>query len=79
MTDTAGGDASFWQPVQVGGIALKHRVIMSPLTRDRATIDLVPTDRDAETSMLLYYEQRATPGELRGESLMCVAELLLHK
>lgn len=39
---------------------LRNRFVMCPLTRNRATMDLVPTDREAETSMLVYYEQRAT-------------------
>lgn len=60
---------TFNTPLQLGGIELKNRVIMSPMTRDRTTLDLVPTtDRDAESSMLLYYEQRASAGELSLES-----------
>lgn len=42
---------------------LSNRYVLAPLTRNRATVDLVPTDRDAETSMLVYYEQRASAGE----------------
>lgn len=54
---------TFNDPLQIGKITLKNRILMSPMTRDRTTIDLVPTDRDAETSMLLYYEQRCSAGE----------------
>ena len=56
---------TFSTPLNIKGMELRNRFIMSPMTRDRATVDLVPTDRDAEVSMLVYYEQRATlAGEL---------------
>ncbi|CAB1119807.1 unnamed protein product [Ectocarpus sp. CCAP 1310/34] len=51
---------TFSTPLTVGGMELRNRFVMCPLTRNRATVDLVPTDREAETSMLVYYEQRAT-------------------
>ncbi|CAM9378166.1 unnamed protein product [Pylaiella littoralis] len=38
------------------------------MTRCRATLDLVPTDRDAEVSILVYYEQRASAGLLVSEA-----------
>ena len=44
-----------FQPLKLGGIELKHRVIMAPLTRFRATDAHVPT-KCAED----YYEQRAS-------------------
>lgn len=56
--------ASWDTPWQIGGTEIRNRFVMSPMTRCRATLDLVPTDRDAETSMLVYYEQRASAGEL---------------
>jgi 2,4-dienoyl-CoA reductase-like NADH-dependent reductase (Old Yellow Enzyme family) len=49
-----------FEPLQVGGIELKHRIVMAPLTRYRAkenTLD--PTEIMAE-----YYEQRASDGGL---------------
>ncbi|CAM9224028.1 unnamed protein product [Ectocarpus sp. 8 AP-2014] len=51
---------TFSTPLTIGGMELRNRFVMCPLTRNRATMDLVPTDREAETSMLVYYEQRAT-------------------
>lgn len=42
---------------------LRNRVVHAPLTRMRASTDLVPTDRDADVSMLVYYEQRASAGK----------------
>lgn len=47
----------------ISGLTLKNRVLMSPMTRDRATPELVPTDFGAETSMALYYTQRSSAGE----------------
>jgi NADPH2 dehydrogenase len=49
-----------FQPIQVGNVALRHRMVMSPLTRIRADINHVPTPLMKE-----YYTQRAaTPGTL---------------
>jgi N-ethylmaleimide reductase len=48
------------QPVTLGALELKHRVLMAPLTRSRATWPgLIPNDL-----MALYYEQRASDGGL---------------
>lgn len=45
-------------PMQLGAVKLKHRVVMPPLTRSRASQpDSVPGDLIAE-----YYEQRASDG-----------------
>ena len=47
-------------PIKVGGVELQHRVVMSPMTRDRADKNHIPTPMMAE-----YYAQRAsTPGTL---------------
>jgi NADPH2 dehydrogenase len=47
-------------PAKVGDVTLQHRIIMAPLTRNRATKEHVPTDL-----MVEYYAQRAsTPGTL---------------
>ena len=62
MTDPVESKPTFFTPFKIGDIELKNRVIMSPMTRDRATPDLVPTDRDDPVSMLVYYEQRASAG-----------------
>ncbi|KAH7925249.1 FMN-linked oxidoreductase [Leucogyrophana mollusca] len=49
-----------FQPIQVGDIALRHRVVMAPLTRFRAYADHVPGPYAAT-----YYAQRASyPGSL---------------
>lgn len=49
-----------FEPLQVGNIGMKHRIVMAPLTRFRADDDNVPMDIVAD-----YYAQRAsTPGTL---------------
>ena len=51
---------SLFQPIKVGTIDLKHRVVLAPLTRFRADDEHVHTDIAVE-----YYSQRAsTPGTL---------------
>jgi N-ethylmaleimide reductase len=45
-----------FSPFQVGAIALANRVVMAPLTRNRAGAGQVPTDL-----MVEYYRQRADP------------------
>ena len=48
------------QPLKIGRCALKHRIVMAPMTRLRATDDHVPEDK-----MFGYYSQRASvPGTL---------------
>src|SRR5580698_6882187 len=49
-------------PIRVGDLDLPNRIIMSPLTRLRATPDHVPTPVMAE-----YYEQRAGAGLIISE------------
>jgi len=44
-------------PLQLGDYSLKNRIIMAPLTRNRANADLVPTDLNVE-----YYRQRSSAG-----------------
>lgn len=58
------GDATsvppLFQEYELGNLHLKHRVVLAPLTRCRATAAHVPTDL-----MVEYYAQRAsTPGTL---------------
>lgn len=60
----------FSTPLTIGGMELKNRVIMSPMTRCRATADLVPTDRDAPVSSVVYYEQRASAGRCRSNIMI---------
>jgi len=47
---------TLFDPLQIGDIALANRVVMAPLTRDRAAAGRVPTALNAT-----YYEQRADP------------------
>ncbi|MDB5533928.1 MAG: putative oxidoreductase, partial [Hyphomicrobiales bacterium] len=52
--------SALFQPLNVGAIALKHRIVMAPLTRMRAAQPgNVPQAMNAE-----YYRQRATAGGL---------------
>ncbi len=53
----------FFEPLQLGAIALPNRVIMAPLTRCRSAPGRVPTDLMAE-----YYTQRATAGLILTEA-----------
>jgi N-ethylmaleimide reductase len=47
--------ASLWSPIDIGDIRLAHRLVMAPMTRDRATPEGVPTQMNAD-----YYAQRAS-------------------
>ncbi len=47
---------TLFDPLQAGDIALANRIVMAPLTRNRAGPGQVPTDL-----MTLYYRQRANP------------------
>lgn len=51
---------NLFKPIQVGDYTLNHRVAMAPLTRKRASIEHVASEKAAE-----YYSQRASyPGTL---------------
>jgi len=55
---------SLFDPIKVGALHLPNRIVMSPLTRSRATSDSrVPTPLMAE-----YYSQRATAGLIISEA-----------
>jgi 2,4-dienoyl-CoA reductase-like NADH-dependent reductase (Old Yellow Enzyme family) len=56
-------------PIRIGDLDLPNRVLMSPLTRARATEDRVPTDL-----MLEYYAQRASAGLIISEAT-CISPL----
>lgn len=47
--------ASLFDPIEISGLALPHRIAMAPLTRSRAGAGNVPTDLAVE-----YYRQRAS-------------------
>ena len=55
--------ASLLTPLKVGKYQLRNRVVMAPLTRRRATDNLVPVD-----IMRTYYEQRASAGLIISEA-----------
>lgn len=52
-----------FSPVQLGALALRNRVVMAPLTRNRAADGGVPTALNAT-----YYAQRATAGLIISEA-----------
>lgn len=54
---------TLFDPISMGALLLKNRLIMSPMTRARATRDHVPTPMMAE-----YYRQRAGAGLLITEA-----------
>jgi N-ethylmaleimide reductase len=49
--------SSFFEPLQLGAITLRNRIVMAPLTRMRAGAGNAPTELNA-----LYYAQRASAG-----------------
>src|SRR4051812_17301399 len=52
--------SALFQPLQVGALSLKHRIVLAPLTRFRADDNNVPLPIVKE-----YYQQRASaPGTL---------------
>ncbi|TBU50573.1 NADH:flavin oxidoreductase/NADH oxidase [Dichomitus squalens] len=52
--------ASLFQPIEIGDMKLRHRVVLAPQTRFRCNKDQVPGDL-----LLKYYKQRASvPGTL---------------
>lgn len=55
--------ATLFDPIRVGNIAAANRIVMAPLTRNRAGPDQVPTPM-----MVTYYEQRASAGLIMSEA-----------
>ena len=63
---TASNDATvdvLFQPIRVGNIEAPNRIVMSPLTRNRACKGNVPTELNAT-----YYAQRASAGFIIAEA-----------
>lgn len=58
-----------FQPLKLGAIELPNRVVMAPLTRNRATADNVPSDL-----AVTYYAQRASAGLIISEATQVVPE-----
>ncbi|MFI1462961.1 alkene reductase [Nocardia carnea] len=61
MTTTATG--RLFTPARLGELELSHRLVMAPLTRNRAAADGTPTGL-----MATYYAQRATAGLIIAEA-----------
>lgn len=53
---------TLFDPVQLGALSLKNRIVMAPMTRSRAGTGDVPTELHVE-----YYRQRATAGLIVAE------------
>ncbi len=62
-------NSSLLTPVKLGAIELKNRIIMAPLTRNRAGEGNVPQDLNVE-----YYKQRATAGLIITEASQVSAD-----
>ena len=60
---------TLFDPIRVGEIALANRIVMAPLTRDRATPDRVPAPLAVE-----YYRQRASAGLIISEATQVCPE-----
>jgi 2,4-dienoyl-CoA reductase-like NADH-dependent reductase (Old Yellow Enzyme family) len=56
-------------PIRIGDLDLPNRVLMSPLTRSRATEDRIPTGL-----MVEYYVQPASAGLIISEAT-CISPL----
>ncbi|MGA6827520.1 alkene reductase [Nitrospira sp. NS4] len=48
---------TIFEPTNIGGLTLKNRIVMAPMTRNRASVAGVPSDLAAT-----YYAQRASAG-----------------
>ncbi|MBM3512185.1 MAG: alkene reductase, partial [Alphaproteobacteria bacterium] len=55
---------SLFSPISLGAIDLSNRIIMAPMTRDRAGFGDVPT-----AMMVDYYRQRASAGMIVTEGV----------
>jgi 2,4-dienoyl-CoA reductase-like NADH-dependent reductase (Old Yellow Enzyme family) len=55
---------TLFDPIQLGALSLKNRIIMAPMTRARGTQDHLPT-----LMMIDYYAQRATAGLIISEAI----------
>jgi N-ethylmaleimide reductase len=59
--------ANLFNPIKLGVLDLKNRILMAPLTRCRADANHVPTPMMAE-----YYAQRASAGLIIAEATMAI-------
>lgn len=60
---------ALFEPIAIGALQLKNRIVMAPLTRNRAGDGLVPGPFAAE-----YYRQRASAGLIIAEATQVSAE-----
>lgn len=60
---------TLFEPIRIGELSLPNRIIMAPLTRNRAGPGRVPTPLMAE-----YYEQRASAGMIIAEATSVSAQ-----
>jgi N-ethylmaleimide reductase len=63
MTDTTDNPTKLLSPIRIGPYELPNRVVMAPMTRNRAGNEGVPTELNA-----LYYAQRASAGLIISEA-----------
>ncbi|MFE9726903.1 alkene reductase [Streptomyces sp. NPDC005794] len=63
MTNAPASSPKLFEAVALGPLTLPHRLVMAPLTRNRATADGVPTPL-----MATYYAQRASAGLIIAEA-----------
>lgn len=62
-------DSPLFQPLQMGALALPNRIVMAPLTRNRAGPDNVPQPLN-----VTYYQQRASAGLIITEAAQICPE-----
>ena len=60
---TMSATPNLFAPIRVGAVELKNRIVMAPMTRNRAGEGLAPTEINAT-----YYAQRASAGLLVTEA-----------
>ncbi|GAA2824762.1 alkene reductase [Kitasatospora sp. CM 4170] len=62
-TEAAGTDSALFRPTRLGALQLANRLVMAPMTRNRASAAGVP-----EPIMATYYAQRASAGLIIAEA-----------
>jgi N-ethylmaleimide reductase len=60
---------TLFEPIRIGGIELANRIVMAPLTRNRAGPGQVPSPLAVE-----YYRQRASAGLIISEATQICPE-----
>ena len=61
--------STLFDPIQFGSIKSRNRIVMAPLTRNRAGARQIPT-----AMMALYYEQRSSAGLIVSEATQIAPE-----